>query len=41
MKESKYPTVNYIGNKLKIADWIVDNMPIKEGVVDIFDFLDC
>lgn len=37
MNENKYPTVNYIGNKLKIADWIVDNMPIKEGkVLDIF-----
>lgn len=37
MKEAKYPTVNYIGNKLKIADWIVDNIPIKEGtVLDIF-----
>ena len=37
MKESNYPTVNYIGNKLKISDWIVDNIPIKEGtVLDIF-----
>ena len=34
---SNYPTVNYIGNKEKISDWIVDNLPIKDGVVlDLF-----
>ena len=34
---SNYPTVNYIGNKKKMSDWIVDNLPIKNGVVlDLF-----
>ncbi|UUD35168.1 DNA adenine methylase [Mycoplasmopsis caviae] len=34
---NKFPTVNYIGNKHKIADWIVDKMPIKGGtVLDLF-----
>lgn len=33
----KYPKVNYIGNKEKIADWIIDCFPIKKGVVlDLF-----
>lgn len=37
MSVSKYPTVNYIGNKLKILDWIIDNLPVKEGIIlDIF-----
>lgn len=34
---SKYPKVNYIGNKEKLTDWIIDNFPIKEGLVlDLF-----
>ena len=33
----KYPKVNYIGNKEKICDWIVENMPVKKGIVlDLF-----
>lgn len=33
----RYPKVNYIGNKEKIADWIIDNFPIREGtVLDLF-----
>lgn len=32
-----YPKVNYIGNKEKIADWIINNLPIKDGtVLDLF-----
>lgn len=32
-----YPKINYIGNKSKLADWIITNMPIKSGiVVDLF-----
>lgn len=32
-----YPKVNYIGNKEKLADWIIDEMPVKNGtVLDIF-----
>ena len=34
---SKYPKINYIGNKNKLTDWIVDNFPFKEGtVLDLF-----
>ncbi|EGP0013433.1 DNA methyltransferase, partial [Enterococcus faecium] len=34
---AKYPKVNYIGNKEKISNWIVDHLPINEGsVLDIF-----
>lgn len=33
----KYPRVNYIGNKEKLANWIIDEMPLKNGMVlDIF-----
>lgn len=33
----KYPKVNYIGNKEKLADWIISNMPLEKGkVLDIF-----
>ncbi len=33
----KYPKINYIGNKSKLVDWILSNMPIKKGVVlDLF-----
>ena len=33
----KYPKINYIGNKEKIVDWIIAELPIKGGVVvDIF-----
>lgn len=31
--EKKFPKVNYIGNKEKLADWIIDSLPIKNGVV--------
>lgn len=32
-----YPKVNYIGNKEKLADWIIENLPIKSGLVlDLF-----
>ncbi|MCA9766680.1 MAG: DNA adenine methylase [Carnobacterium sp.] len=35
--DPQFPKVNYIGNKRKIVDWIVDNFPIKEGkVLDLF-----
>lgn len=33
----KYPKVNYIGNKEKLVEWIISEIPIKEGVIlDIF-----
>lgn len=33
----KYPKVNYIGNKEKLVDWIIEEMPVKNGtVLDIF-----
>lgn len=33
----KYPKVNYIGNKEKLVDWILEEMPVKSGtVLDIF-----
>lgn len=32
-----YPKVNYIGNKEKIAEWIINELPLKSGkVLDIF-----
>ncbi len=34
---SGYPKVNYIGNKEKLVEWIIDEMPIEDGtVLDIF-----
>ena len=34
---SKYPKINYIGNKNKLTDWIVDNFPYNKGIVlDLF-----
>ena len=34
---AKYPKINYIGNKLKLVDCIISNMPVKKGtVVDLF-----
>ena len=34
---SKYPKVNYIGNKEKLTKWIIENLPIKNGtVLDLF-----
>ncbi len=34
---SKYPKINYIGNKNKLTDWIVENLPYKKGIVlDLF-----
>ena len=34
---AKYPKVNYIGNKEKLVDWIIKEMPIQTGsVLDIF-----
>lgn len=34
---SKYPKINYIGNKNKLTDWIVNNFPYKTGtVLDLF-----
>ncbi len=34
---AKYPKVNYIGNKEKLANWIIDEIPEKSGtVLDIF-----
>ena len=33
----KYPKVNYIGNKEKLVQWIISEMPVKEGkILDIF-----
>lgn len=33
----KYPKVNYIGNKEKLADWIIENLPLRQGtVIDLF-----
>ena len=32
-----YPKINYIGNKRKISDWLISNMPVTHGVVlDLF-----
>ncbi len=32
-----YPKINYIGNKNKLSDWIIENMPLKSGtVLDLF-----
>ena len=37
IKNIKYPKTNYIGNKEKLADWIVEELPIKSGkVLDLF-----
>ncbi len=37
MKKNKYPTVNYIGNKEKVSDWIIKSLPITQGIVlDLF-----
>lgn len=34
---NKYPKINYIGNKDKLVDWIIDNLPEKNGIVlDLF-----
>lgn len=34
---NKYPKINYIGNKAKLVDWIIENLPLKHGkVLDIF-----
>lgn len=34
---AKYPKVNYIGNKEKLVDWIIEEMPVSSGIVlDIF-----
>ncbi len=34
---AKYPKVNYIGNKEKLVNWIIEEMPVKKGtVLDIF-----
>ena len=34
---NKYPKVNYIGNKVKVAEWIIEKLPIKQGLVlDLF-----
>lgn len=32
-----YPKVNYIGNKEKLAKWIINNFPVKSGkILDLF-----
>lgn len=34
---SKYPKINYIGNKAKLVNWIIENLPLKRGIIlDIF-----
>ena len=34
---SNYPKINYIGNKNKLTDWIIENLPYKRGkVLDLF-----
>lgn len=34
---SNYPKVNYIGNKEKLVNWIIDEMPVSNGrVLDLF-----
>ena len=34
---NKYPKVNYIGNKEKLAEWIIEKLPIQKGtVLDLF-----
>ena len=34
---AKYPKVNYIGNKEKLVNWIIKEMPVENGtVLDIF-----
>ena len=30
----KYPKINYIGNKEKIADWIVNLMPVIHTFIE-------
>ena len=33
----KYPTINYIGNKLKVSDWIIENIPTDcNSILDLF-----
>lgn len=33
----KYPTINYIGNKLKVSDWIIENIPADcNSILDLF-----
>ncbi len=33
----KYPKVNYIGNKEKLVDWIISELPLRQGtVLDLF-----
>lgn len=35
--KNNYPTINYIGNKQKVADWIIECLPLKKGkVLDLF-----
>lgn len=37
LNTSKYPKVNYIGNKEKLSKWIINSFPIKSGVIlDLF-----
>ena len=34
---NNYPKVNYIGNKEKLAEWIIQKFPIEKGtVLDLF-----
>ena len=34
---NKYPKVNYIGNKERVASWIIESLPINSGtVLDLF-----
>ena len=34
---NKYPKVNYIGNKEKLVEWIIEKLPVKKGkVLDLF-----
>lgn len=34
---NKYPKINYIGNKNKLTNWIIENLPLKSGkVLDLF-----
>lgn len=37
IKNHKYPKINYIGNKEKLADWIIEHFPVTTGkVLDLF-----
>lgn len=37
MKKNKFPKINYIGNKEKLVEWIIENIPTGvESIIDAF-----